>query len=155
MRYRFMRFPQGKTKALTFSYDDGVVQDQKLSQIITEYGMKCTFNLNDASIGSKERLTEQEIENYILAKGHEIAVHGNHHIAPGIASPKDGINDVLEGRRRLEQRFSRIIKGMAYPDSGINNLLYTDYKTIRDYLRHQLERERSDEASGSSTSFTS
>ena len=130
-----MRFPQGKTKALTFSYDDGVVQDQKLSQIITEYGMKCTFNLNDAFIGSERRLTEQEIKDYILDRGHEIAVHGNYHIAPGLASAKDGINDMLEGRRRLEQRFSRIVKGMAYPDSGINNLLYTDYRTIRDYLQ--------------------
>ena len=27
MKYLHMRFPEGKTKAVTFSYDDGVKQD--------------------------------------------------------------------------------------------------------------------------------
>ena len=29
MRYRFLRFPGGKTKAVTFIYDDGCRQDIK------------------------------------------------------------------------------------------------------------------------------
>ena len=44
----FMRFPEGKYKALTFSYDDGVEQDARLIEIFRKYGLKGTFNLNSA-----------------------------------------------------------------------------------------------------------
>ena len=44
--YRFLRFPDFRYKAVTLSYDDGVVFDKKLIQILDEYGLKCTFNLN-------------------------------------------------------------------------------------------------------------
>ena len=37
MRYQFLRFPGGKGKAVTFSYDDGVSQDLKLSDILEKY----------------------------------------------------------------------------------------------------------------------
>ena len=30
---RYMRFPEGREKALTFSYDDGVLDDRKLIEI--------------------------------------------------------------------------------------------------------------------------
>ena len=41
-----MRFPGGKPKALTLSYDDGVEQDVKLIEIAEKYGIKGTFNIN-------------------------------------------------------------------------------------------------------------
>ena len=31
----------GKMKALTFSYDDGIEQDKRLVKIFNNYGMKC------------------------------------------------------------------------------------------------------------------
>lgn len=42
----FMRFPGGKKKALTLSYDDGVEQDIRLIDIMKKNGLKGTFNLN-------------------------------------------------------------------------------------------------------------
>ena len=36
----------GKMKAITFSYDDGVVQDRRLIELLDKYGLKATFNLN-------------------------------------------------------------------------------------------------------------
>ena len=36
----------GKNKAVTFSYDDGIEQDKQLVDIFNTYGLKCTFNLN-------------------------------------------------------------------------------------------------------------
>lgn len=36
----------GKNKAVTFSYDDGVTQDIQLVNLFNKYGLKCTFNLN-------------------------------------------------------------------------------------------------------------
>lgn len=42
----FMRFPGGRTKSLTLSYDDGVQQDIRLVDILNKHGLKGTFNLN-------------------------------------------------------------------------------------------------------------
>ena len=37
MRYRFLAFPGGKQKAVTFSYDDGVTQDIRLAEMFDKY----------------------------------------------------------------------------------------------------------------------
>ena len=42
----YMRYPLGKTKAVTLSYDDGTRHDIKLIDIMTKYGIKGTFNIN-------------------------------------------------------------------------------------------------------------
>lgn len=34
----------GKLKAVTFSYDDGVLQDERRINLFNKYGLKCTFN---------------------------------------------------------------------------------------------------------------
>ena len=39
-------FPEGRTRVLTFSYDDGNDSDRRLAQIFTDHHMKGTFNLN-------------------------------------------------------------------------------------------------------------
>ena len=44
MKSVFLRYPGGKAKAVTFSYDDGVQQDKRLAGIFDKYGMKGTFN---------------------------------------------------------------------------------------------------------------
>ena len=130
MRYLFLRFPEGKTKAVTLSYDDGPASDRTLLEILNRYGVKGTFNFNE-----KQALTAEDVETLLLGHGHEIAVHGARHRAPGCQFPVDGIQDVLDGRRALEQQFRRIIRGMAYPDSGIR---YFDngatFETVKRYL---------------------
>ena len=83
MRYQHLRFPNGKAKAVTLSYDDGCRSDLKLSETIDRYGLKCTFNLNSTEHCGKGALTQEEVEQYFLSKGHEIAVHGYFHRAAG------------------------------------------------------------------------
>lgn len=39
----FLRFPDYKTKAVTFSYDDGVEQDEKLIHIFNQNGLKAAL----------------------------------------------------------------------------------------------------------------
>ena len=133
MRYRFLRFPEGKSKVLTLSYDDGTIADKRLVEIINRYGLKCTFNINSDHISRKNRLSEEEIKELLIGTGHEIANHGNCHVALGAVSVKDGLNDVLEGRRELEKRFSQIIKGLAYADT--NRKTVTMYEEIVTYLQ--------------------
>lgn len=132
MKMLFMRYPNGFAKAVTFSYDDGVPADKRLAAIFDKYGMKATFN---HTCMSKNNYTAEQIEEYFLSKGHEIAVHGANHRATGHLSPIEGIREVLDCRLELEQRCGRIIRGMAYPDSGITRMgQLSDYDKIKHYL---------------------
>ncbi len=135
MRYRFLRFPQGKAKALTLSYDDGVFFDERLIEIADRYSMKVTLNINSKFLG-QEHPTAQELLAFTQPGGHEIAVHGAQHLAPGKLTLVEGIREVLDCRRELEQSCQRIIRGMAYPDSGIRNLTSGVTKPeIKQYLQ--------------------
>ena len=40
----YVCFPEGKAKALTMSYDDGKIQDERLVSIFNRYGIRGTFN---------------------------------------------------------------------------------------------------------------
>lgn len=139
MRYRFLRFPGGKTKTFTMSYDDGVRSDIRLAEICCKYGVKCTFNINSGMIRSEtghSRLTADEIRESLQGKGHEIAVHGYMHRASGALSPLDLIQDILNDRLGLEKEFGGIIRGMAYPDSGINRIhTGSSYESVRRNLK--------------------
>ena len=42
----YMKLKDNKTKVVTLSYDDGVVQDIRLMEIMDKYGLKGTFNIN-------------------------------------------------------------------------------------------------------------
>lgn len=135
IRTVFMRFPEGKVKALTFSYDDGVPQDKRLAEIFDKYGMKGTFNFNCEFV-RKTNFTKEEIKEYFLSKGHEIAVHGANHRANGNIRPIEGIRDVLDCRLELEEKCERIIRGMAYPDTGICHMgNLGSYESIKQYLQ--------------------
>ena len=138
MKYRFLRFPEGKFKAVTFSYDDGVRHDIRLAGIFNKYGMKGTFNINSSKFGGDMTnfTTLEEIKELILGCGHEVAVHGEHHIAPGVARPVDAIRDVLNCREFLEDAFHTLIRGMAYPDCGVRRFHNgQNYDGVRRILR--------------------
>ena len=50
MRRFFMRFPGGRVKTLTLSYDDNVEADVKLIQIMKKHGLKALSTLTAVSI---------------------------------------------------------------------------------------------------------
>lgn len=134
-QYLFLRFPNGKPKAVTLSYDDAVRSDLKLAEILDAHEMKATFNIPSAFLNSK-RLSAEEIKHRLYEKGHEIAIHCASHIAPGLARPIDGIQEVLKDRLALEEMLDCIIRGMAYPDSGITTMANgASYDNIRHYLK--------------------
>ena len=134
MRSAFMRYPGGKAKAVTFSYDDGVPQDQRLAALFDKYGMKATFNFN-CECNRKFNFTKEQIKELFLSKGHEIAVHGAFHRANGNLRPIEGIRDVLDCRLELEDKCDQIIRGMAYPDTGITQMgNFGNYEQIKNYL---------------------
>ena len=122
--YRFLRFPNFRYKAVTLSYDDGVVFDRKLIQILDEYGLKCTFNLN-SELYAKEtnvrRLTKDEATELYKNSKHEVAIHGAKHLSLAEVSPEAATRDVIDDRENLEKQFGRIVKGMAYANGSFND----------------------------------
>ena len=57
---------QGKKKAVTFSYDDGVEQDIRLIRLFDKYELKCTFNLNSGMFGVKGDAVRKGVYIYVL-----------------------------------------------------------------------------------------
>ena len=116
----------GKKKAITFSFDDGVTQDFRLVEMFNKYGLKGTFNLNSGVLGGKgelerngrtvshNKISAAEVKTLYL--GHEIAVHTvNHPTLVGLPEEKI-IFEVEEDRKTLEKLCGYPIVGMAYPN---------------------------------------
>lgn len=135
----FVRFPGGKVKAVTLSYDDGVEQDIRLIKIMKENGLKGTFNLS-SGLYAKEgttyeagtihrRMTRQQAIDVYQNSGMEIAVHGLTHPFLEHLSPSTCTYEVLQDRINLETEYGTIIRGMAYPYGS-----YSD--SVVDCLKH-------------------
>ncbi len=135
MRYEFLRFPGGRAKALTLSYDDGARADVRLCETLNKYGIKCTFNLVSSYVQDESRMPKEFIRKEVLGKGHEIATHGEHHRGLDVARSIEGIRDTLNCRLDLEREFGIIVRGMAFPDRTVNKAKFPEaYARIRPFL---------------------
>ncbi len=119
----------GKKKAVTFSFDDGVEQDVRLIAILNKYGLKGTFNLNSGYLGCKSPTDAYgAMHNKIVAsqvksvyEGHEVAVHTLTH--PNLTSLDEEtiIRQIMEDKKALSALVGYDVYGMAYPNGGVNN----------------------------------
>ena len=122
----------GKMKALTFSYDDGVLQDRRLIEIFNKYGLKATFNLNSGFFGGKWTLVRDGVTvdhskpaaadvKHIYA-GHEVAAHTKKHpFLPSVTDEAEIVRQVEEDRLALSELVGYEVVGFAYPGGGINH----------------------------------
>lgn len=133
MRRKFMRFPGGKTKVVTLSYDDNVEEDKDLIDLMEKYNIKGTFNLIPGWF-AKEGTTYPKGENYRLTSTSmaekmyhhplvEVANHGYEHKYMDTLSTLEMTEELLECRKALEQMYGRIVRGMAYPYGWYNETL--------------------------------
>ena len=56
MKQCYMRFPGGKKKAFTISYDDNITQDERLIKKMEQYHIKGTFNIKIGRASCRERV---------------------------------------------------------------------------------------------------
>ena len=123
---------EGKMKAVTFSYDDGVTQDLRIISMFEKYGLRGTFNLNSGLLGNKDTLTRCSVtvshekipanEIRRVYSGHEVAVHTLTH--PKLTLIEDDsliIRQVEEDRLRLSELCGYEVVGMAYPGGNPNH----------------------------------
>ena len=145
MDYTFLRFPNFRQKALTLSYDDGVVYDEKLIEIMNWYSLKGTFNLNSGLFAEKDgerRLTKERAVKLYKNSGHEVAVHGAKHLALTSVGSEIGGLDILEDRKNLEELFGGIIKGMAYANGAFDDRVVEILKACKiKYARTTVSTE--------------
>lgn len=117
----FLRFPEGRTRALTFSYDDGGRHDVRLVKILAAHGLRGTFNLNSGLFGIGTRLTAAAVADLYLPAGQEIACHMLNHCFPDKTSRERILYEIMEDRRRLEALTGGVVRGMAYPYGTYND----------------------------------
>ena len=130
-----MRFPEGRAKVFTMSYDDGVYQDIRLVEIMNKNGLKGAFNINSGAISKTdatkgyERLSVKQIQELYIPNGHEIALHTHTH--PTLVDlPSENIAfEYIKDKEILEEITGGIIRGSAYPNSRYNEKVLTVLKS--------------------------
>ena len=127
--YRFMAFPGFKKKVVTFSYDDGHINDARLVEILNKYNLKGTFNVNSSCLlnPSAKKLSLKQAKE-VYGNTHEVAVHGERHLSLSDMSIATATNEILTDRKNLEKGFGKIVQGMAYANGDITDEYLTCVK---------------------------
>ncbi len=115
----------GKLKAVTFSFDDGITQDLHLIKMLNDHNLKATFNLNSGIFSKPDhfnfngtevacyRLCEQDARE--IYTGHEIACHTLTHPHLNELSDEQIAYEVEQDRLNLCDIAGYEVVGMAYP----------------------------------------
>ncbi len=118
---------QGKMKALTFSYDDGVTQDRRLIAILNRYGLRATFNINSGLFGVAHAFYDEEKDVTFphvtlraseiprVYAGHEVAAHTRTHPALCKLDDESVRAEIVDDCKALSEIVGYEIRGMAYP----------------------------------------
>ena len=123
-------WPEGKRKAFTLSYDDGIEQDRRLVRMMNERKVRGTFNLNSGLFGRKGRVAagKKEVDHIKipaeeiirLYENHEVAGHGvNHESMYGMDTARCA-EEILTCRKELEQITGRPLTGFAYAFGAVD-----------------------------------
>ena len=121
-------FPGGKFKVLTFSYDDGKIEDRRLVKLFNKFNLKATFNLNTGIIDPAIRIPQEEWPE--LYKGHDIAVHTFTHPTMIRLNDYNALREILDDKDNLEKIFKRPIYGLAYPNGSYDNRIVDIAKSV-------------------------
>lgn len=115
----------GKKKAVTFSFDDGTLQDVRLIDILNKYDLKGTFNICSALLGTPNTIIRhgRPIEHgkvraedvRSIYAGHEVAVHTLTHPWLDRLEDDEIVREIEEDRLRLSELCGYEVFGMAYP----------------------------------------
>lgn len=130
MNEMYVRFPGGRKKAFTISYDDNVTQDERLIGLMEKYKISGTFNIipgwfaQEGAVFPPDEtyinVTEQkalEIYNNDLV---EVANHGYNHTKMTTTPELLILDDIMKCRKKLEAMYDTIVTGFAYPYGWYN-----------------------------------
>ena len=129
---RQLRFPGGLAKALTLSYDDAVIEDERLIDIMLRHGLKGTFNINSGAYNQEGyerpvgewrhcRLSKSEVAKLYQKEGIEPAIHSYTHPHLEALPVAQASYEILRDRAELEELFGVMVRGGAYPFGTYND----------------------------------
>ncbi|MBE6713132.1 MAG: polysaccharide deacetylase [Ruminococcaceae bacterium] len=130
-----LKYPGGKSKAFTISYDDGVKSDLQLLELMRKYGIRGTFNVNSRRHSNAKQLNlnrkhpifdSEELYSFYHENRDliEIAAHGLTHGYYPYMAQDVATWEVLSDRKNLETLLGVQCRGFAYPYGQ------TDDKTV-------------------------
>jgi peptidoglycan/xylan/chitin deacetylase (PgdA/CDA1 family) len=112
-------------------WDDGLVDDIRLTGLLRRHGARAAFALNPGLYGPERsfgwRAGEREVRRLALPElarvydGFEIASHALTHPYLTDLPPDRLWEEVAESRRRLEDLFRKPVRGFIYPFNAVND----------------------------------
>jgi peptidoglycan/xylan/chitin deacetylase (PgdA/CDA1 family) len=142
-------FPEGKSKAIILSFDDGNVQDTVIVRMLDKYQLKGTFYLHTKPLidGSTKHVSLNNIAQ--LYKGHELGSHGVSHNRLDHMNDSLLLHELKESKDTLERYMQQKVESFAYPYGyyNSNTLLlakkvgYKSARTINNTFNYNISNE--------------
>lgn len=111
-------------KYFVWSFDDGVVQDLRITAILREYGLGATFHLNSGLFGARSFIGDPPVTPHVrltaeaareVYQGFEVAAHTRTHPDLSRCGADARRSEIAEDVAALSRLFDRKITGFAYP----------------------------------------
>lgn len=107
-------------------WDDGVINDARLTDILRKHQAKATFNLNPELNDAKNRKITGKFQDFEVGKlarneflsvyqGFQVASHTMHHYNADAVPLEQFMRDAVDARKFLEDMFQRECLGFAWP----------------------------------------
>ena len=116
---QFNVFPNEKRRIVTFSYDDGNINDERLIELFNSYNVKATFHLIGRHFLDIDESESERIR--AVYKNHEVSCHTLRHGWATKMPSQSMVHEIIECRRALEKVFNYPIIGMAPPYGDYDN----------------------------------
>lgn len=135
-------------KIFLLSFDDGTVWDSRFVELLNQYGMKATFNLNSGLedfvwyYEDKFPIRRQRLADTVAQyRGHEIASHSLHHHWLNTLTPPQLSREVGDDCAALKALFVLEDIGFGVPFTACGD---REIRLIRKYVRYIRLSELSD-----------
>ncbi|MDP0495321.1 MAG: polysaccharide deacetylase family protein [Verrucomicrobiota bacterium JB024] len=112
------RWPEGKSLAVAWSFDDGFAGDAAVIERLNTRGARGTFHLSNAFLGSPGYVSAAQIRE--VYAGHEVAAHGLSHSYLTLVPPVLRRDEIRRNRLALEELSGQAVVGLAYPGGYYN-----------------------------------
>ena len=127
-------------KIFIFSFDDGTVWDKRFVDLLNQYGMKATFNLNSGledfvwqyedKFPIRRQKLHETVEQY---RGHEIASHTLTHPWLNTLTPPQLAREVGEDCEALKELFGLTEIGFGVPYTACGE---REIRILRKYVKY-------------------
>ena len=127
-------------KYFLLSFDDGTVYDHRFVNLLNQYGIKGTFNLNSGledfvwyyedKFPVRRQILSETVEQY---RGHEIASHSLHHHWLNTLTPPQISREIGDDCEALKRLFGVAQIGFGVPFTACGE---REIKIIRKYTRY-------------------